>query len=1182
VLHISWLGTVGSTAAVLVMLLAASAPNLGAGIGTAPLLAPPSIVPGRSVAPLAAAATSLERGGGPAQGLSLRCEATSATAGTCSRSPKLQPASGPDWSPLSPPVNGFSAAFAYDATDGYAVLFGGNIGPYWVSDATWVYEAGIWKNITGSLAVLPPARANTSLAYDPNVGGVVLFGGTCAVVYTCLFNDTWAFAHGAWENLTAAAPNATNTPGARQAESLAFDATPGSGLVLFGGWSYSGGCPSTGSTGICKDTWVFNQSWSEVTTTTAPTGRYEAPMTWDPNLGADLLFGGISCFTFPPCPLTSGSTYLGDTWSYAAGTWTDLTPSSPNATNTPPARTGAALAFDPTAGGSVLVAGRTATRWLTDTWVYAGGAWTNLSLNGPAQPAPQFLAAATYDVDGGQLVLAGGSLLCPASSCAPSWTFNGERWAGVGAAAIGVGTGQGSMAYDAHDGYVVTFGGPTYTGFDQGTWRYSGGVWTNLTPSPINATNSPSARTDASMAYDAADGYVVLFSGDGCPLGSGQLCRDTWKFADGSWTNISAPTITVSNTPPGRNAASMAYDSADQYVVLFGGNSNSGLLRDTWSFQAGNWTERTPANLTGTDSPSARDWAAMADDPGDGYLLLLGGYGNCPSNVCNDTWTFSAGSWSQLGGLSLVPPARYGATMSYDSADGYVLLHGGNGYACPSSGGLGYCQDTWSFSAGQWSQVSATSIAPALYLASMVDDAHDGYVLLQGGSYSTGTSVLTDAQSWAYVSSVALGTPTVHPASGDVGGNFTFHVTVAGGGNGSYALRWQGLPSGCAPAPALLTFNCSAATGGAYTVRALVNDSSGVSGDFSSWVTFTVGPAPALGAPTASRSSVDVGQSVEFTSRILAPGLAPDTVRWSWSPALGCANVPGLSLNCTASAPGTGLLATATLTDGSGFATHASSGPVTAFADPVVTASVNLSSTDVGIPVNWSASVVGGSGGIGFQWTGLPAGCPSVSAASISCVPSSAAPLSVTVVVLDSNGGTNQSTAPTVHVTADPVVRLVANRTSITLGDRVTLVATASNGAPPFVYTWSADGLPFLNRSASATTSVVPGAVGTVAYAVEVVDTAGGSVSSAVVNVTVQEAQPTNPHHNPGQGSNGTASGVPLWEIGVLVAVVAAALIAGGVLLMRRQRASGGQSPDGGEPPADGSSPEPEESDGPP
>src|SRR3989442_582474 len=130
------------------------------------------------------------------------------------------------------------------------------------------------------------------------------------------------------------------------------------------------------------------------------------------------------------------------------------------------------------------------------------------------------------------------------------------------------------------------------------------------------------------MVYDAADNYVILFSGNGgnAPLG------DTWKFLAGSWTNI-----TPSNSPSPRYDASIAFDVADSYVILFRGISSYpyGYVCDTWKFLAGSWTNITPNN-----SPSPRYDSSIAFDVADGYVILFSGNGGyVPSG---DVWKFSS------------------------------------------------------------------------------------------------------------------------------------------------------------------------------------------------------------------------------------------------------------------------------------------------------------------------------------------------------------------------------------------------------------------------------------------------------------------------------------------------------------------------------------------------------------
>ena len=130
------------------------------------------------------------------------------------------------------------------------------------------------------------------------------------------------------------------------------------------------------------------------------------------------------------------------------------------------------------------------------------------------------------------------------------------------------------MAYDAATGTIVLFGG----GNDQGgvfgdTWTWDGTTWTQQAP-----TTSPAARTDAAMAYDAATGTMVLFGG--CFGDNNEVFSDTWTWDGTTWTK-QAPTT----SPAARQAGGgMAYDAAIGDIVLFSGLGKSGWLRNTWTW----------------------------------------------------------------------------------------------------------------------------------------------------------------------------------------------------------------------------------------------------------------------------------------------------------------------------------------------------------------------------------------------------------------------------------------------------------------------------------------------------------------------------------------------------------------------------------------------------------------------
>jgi hypothetical protein len=150
-------------------------------------------------------------------------------------------------------------------------------------------------------------------------------------------------------------------------------------------------------------------------------------------------------------------------------------------------------------------------------------------------------------------------------------------------------------------------------------------------PLPPVSSYTPTTRGDASMTYDAKDGYVVMFGG---ATKSYTLLSGTSKFVGGKWTMLS-PSV----HPTARFNAVMAYDSKDRYVVLFGGAEKSGVSNDTWKFVGGTWTKITTAQ-----SPPARYDAVMTYDSKDGYLVLFGGYGY--AGILNDTWTFVGGVWT--------------------------------------------------------------------------------------------------------------------------------------------------------------------------------------------------------------------------------------------------------------------------------------------------------------------------------------------------------------------------------------------------------------------------------------------------------------------------------------------------------------------------------------------------------
>ena len=239
----------------------------------------------------------------------------------------------------------------------------------------------------------------------------------------------------------------------------------------------------------------------------------------------------------------------------------------------------------------------------------------------------------------------------------------------------------------------------------------------------MNPPVSPIARYGASMAYDQADGYLLLFGGVGS-----SLYGDTWEFSAGKWTQL-----TGANSPGGRWDSGMTYDATDGYVFLFGGLGGTyGLtaLNDSWSYLGGAWTPIS----TSTAPPLVTNAVQMTYDSEDGYVLLLTTVGVATYQTI--FWIWSGGAWTNVTSLmGSLPSPQWGGILIDDTYDGYVLLFGGQ----LASGYNHFSNSTWSYVSAVWTQLSPPSSPPARAYVTGAFDVGDQRVVVMGG-YSAGVS----------------------------------------------------------------------------------------------------------------------------------------------------------------------------------------------------------------------------------------------------------------------------------------------------------------------------------------------------------------------------------------------------------------------------------------------------------
>lgn len=747
--------------------------------------------------------------------------------------------------------------------------------------------------------------------------------------------------------------------------------------------------------------------------------------------------------------------------------------------------------------------------------------------------------------------------------------WNAEAAAGSSPGALA----GGAMSWDAADGNAVLFGGEGCSGLgdyycaNANTSVFQGGVWTTILretgvdlatfnstcvwTSNGSATVCPLQRFDASMAYDAADGYLLMFGGvvsapPNVCYNCERVAADTWAFGGGVWREL-FPAV----RPPPLEGASMVYDPALHEVILFGGSAQTldsrsfSGVSDTWAFSGGQWTELEYQTGFGTcfdiatsssvSCPTPRFLAGMSYDPGTSSIVLFGG-DNCDQGCpLSDTWEFtSAGMWVSTPSGPMPPLAD--PTMVYDALDGYTLLYGGDfsgaeANACPCS----ISPYSFAFLNGTWTQLP-TPRAPLGGNGWGRVGAQATYwpghgVLLYGGvgswwnpGYFTG--LVPSSDTWVYAGTGAPITvypiPSVNLAASrhalDVGQTTTLVATTSGGAPPP-TLAWTGTAAaGCTPVNAVKE-TCAPTTAGSFTVTFTLTDATGAVASAS--VVLTV--SPALGTPTltAVPSMLDLGQTTALTTSI-AGGTGVYTYTWSGLPP-GCSGSSTSSLSCAPTATGTFAIAV-TVSDSNGELQTSSSlsiQVVSALGTPTVTAS--RAALDVGQTVTFTGLVAGGTGSYTYAWTGLPTGCFSVNAASLTCTPTASGSLNVVLNVKDSNGASSSSAGTAIVVSNDPAVTsLVGAPSVLDLGQGTTLSATASPGAGTPTYTWT--GLPPGCTSTSALTlTCTPGATGTFSVTLWVMDANGFNAISVPLTLVVDPALVASASANPTTAVVGTS-----------------------------------------------------------
>ena len=297
------------------------------------------------------------------------------------------------------------------------------------------------------------------------------------------------------------------------------------------------------------------------------------------------------------------------------------------------------------------------------------------------------------------------------------------------------------LSYDSSADRVILFSGWFQPGGgitaynDTWAYDYNTNEWNNRSPS-----TQPPRRAGHGLAYDSESDRTILFSGWQSGSG-GTLVHwvDTWAYdySSNTWTNMS-PVI----TPPGKLAASMAYDSESDRVILFGGLDDGGTYSgDTWAydFNTNNWTLMNPST-----HPSDRFDTPMTYDSESDRVIMIGGWDTF--GFIDEVWAydFNTDTWTLVD--PGIEPSAIGA-LTYDSASDCVIAFGGSEELAETN----LSQETWlyDFNTNTWTQMLPSNSPPARARPYLAYDSESDVTILFGGKGANGFETAM-GDTWVY------------------------------------------------------------------------------------------------------------------------------------------------------------------------------------------------------------------------------------------------------------------------------------------------------------------------------------------------------------------------------------------------------------------------------------------------
>ncbi len=341
-----------------------------------------------------------------------------------------------------------------------------------------------------------------------------------------------------------------------------------------------------------------------------------------------------------------------DTWSWNGCTWKR----NPQPAVAPPGGRTAGMVWDDALNRMVLLTyDAAAGPEATETWTWSGTAWS-LSASASASPTAHALVTAEDPVTEWPIAVSLNGSQAEPDAPSSTWTWDGTAWRMVATVNSPQAAAPSSMAIDPQLNQLVLTGPSRQPGSSVNqTWTWNGEDWT-LFGTGLGAP-IPEAAVD-----DSVDGVVEAFGWVSDPAVPRSL--HVWALTGAnSWVRLADGMDLADihgSDPPPSELASTAYDGAHHQLVAFGGADDSGRpLLDTWTFDGSTWTH----HATATHPPAT---GAMVYDPFDGTVILIA----VAENSRNQTWVWNGSTWRRLRPRSEIAPlgaaARFGALSAVD------------------------------------------------------------------------------------------------------------------------------------------------------------------------------------------------------------------------------------------------------------------------------------------------------------------------------------------------------------------------------------------------------------------------------------------------------------------------------------------------------------------------------------